>query len=133
MYRKCKIIHAAQYHNEPVEMDPSYKIEGHEDFIDEATELYLKYRDELERIMYYFGCKHESELFIGIHLDKSMEDDTSKGNLSQMSSLKLVRLCKFYRDLFFERLGLSSDNYGFLTNKAFQMASAWLFQFILIN
>ena len=100
MYRKCKSVHTNQYYNDPVELNPSFVIPGHEQFLKESTALYEKYRNELERLMHYFGCKHENELFIGICLGKS-ENNVHNGNLSHLTSIELKKIWKYYRSIFY--------------------------------
>ena len=70
MYRKCKSIYINEHFNDPLEVNPSFIVNGNEKYLDKAKEEYAGYRAEIERLMVYFGCKHESELLIGVNNDR---------------------------------------------------------------
>ena len=67
MYRKCKNIYNAEVHffDTNIELNQSFLIDGYEAYLEEANQLYAQYRNELERVMTYFGCDKENELFVG--------------------------------------------------------------------
>lgn len=125
MYRKCKSIHVNNHYNDPVKINPSFVIDGHERYLKKANELYMRYRDEIERIMHFYGCKHECELFVGICLGDICKNEENKGNLSQISAIELKSLWQFYRNHFYKEINDNLKSNETLESKASKQASAW--------
>lgn len=92
MYRKCKkIVTNESYYSDPIEINQSLLIEGYNEFIEYANNLYQYYRTEMEIILKNSDCRQESELFVGISLSKYHTHDDDK------QSFKLA--IKYIRDL----------------------------------
>ena len=99
MYRKCKQISYNDFYVDEVQINPSFVLDGYKDYLVEANDAYSKYRHEIERIMLYFECHHESELFVGINLNTN----TSKEQRSffKYSSMIVEKLWTDMRQMFF--------------------------------
>ncbi len=126
MYRQCKSIfqdfNVTQ--QDSVELNRSFLYSGYEEFVDEAREVYLKYRGEIERIMSLFGCKHESELLVGIYMSSTHNEEAR--DFYKLSSIMLKKLWKYMRTNYFFKRNFDQTEKDpkvyFL-----QKASAWYF------
>lgn len=121
MFRKCKKIYQKEenYTSNQIEINQSFIIDGHENYLDEAKQLYVRYRNEIERVMSYFGCDSESELFIGVCVSGAQNDEAR--DKKKVSSMSIRKIWKFFRDEFFEQF----ENILDLPDIAYQQASAW--------
>jgi hypothetical protein len=125
MYRKCKKLTSYESDTEIV-LNPSFVIEGHEQFLPEAIDTYLKYRQEIERILVCFDCKTESQLFVGFNLnEKSYE---AKDSFKQSSSV-ITKLWEKMRHTFTDQLKAEKISLGSnlktIEKLTYQKASAW--------
>lgn len=118
MYRKCKSIFLNEYYSDQIEINKSFLVQGYEKYLPQSQELYSKYRHELERIMHYFGCWQESEIFIGLYLNSSHSEESR--DFQKLSHSMIKKLWNYMRSKFFE---LAQDS----KEIAFQIASAWYF------
>lgn len=122
MYRKCKSIfqqNQNKLNHDLIELNPSYLIDGYEAHLEEAKQIYSRYRAELKRVMSHFGCDQENELFVGVCVSGSGNDEAR--DLKKVSSWSIRKIWQFFRDLFFEPYE-DIDN---LPDVAYQKASAW--------
>jgi RNA-dependent RNA polymerase len=90
MYRKCKRIFMNEFIDDYVEPNPSLIVEGYENYLDEAKSCYFNYRHEIEKLMEMFGCRQESELFVGILLKANKSHESSE--FSKLSNEKIKKL-----------------------------------------
>lgn len=124
MYRKCKKILIERNLMDTIELNPCFIIDGHENYLDEAKELYLNYRLELERILLYFNCKSESELFVNIYFDANQSDESQQ--FLKQSSKIIKNLWAFYRIEFFKSFKNElTDDQIYIKSLWQRKASAW--------
>jgi hypothetical protein len=128
MYRQCKGIflnsNFNMTQNDSIEVNRSFLYRGYEAFLDEAREIYLKYRSEIERIMSLFGVKHESELLVGIYMSSTHNEEAK--DFYKLSSMMLRKLWKYMRtNYFFKRPSSLIDDE--VKVYCLQKASAWYF------
>ena len=94
-----------------------YSLKCFSNYLTEAQELYKKYRLEIERLLAYFECKKESDLFIGVSLNSNSNDE-AKDNFKLCSEM-LNKIWLLFRNLFFNSLGLNHEDYCFLPLESF--------------
>lgn len=93
MYRKVKSLLCDDEYltrNSAIDANPSFLIDGYEEYMEEATALYVKYRSEMRKIMAHFKCNCESELFVGFYMSSSHSDEAK--NFFQLSSMMVKNL-----------------------------------------
>ena len=102
MYRECKRIYECEkkFNENKIELNQSFLIGGYEAYVKEAEQLYAQYRNELERVMTYFGCDSESQLFVGVCVSVSQNDEAR--DQKKVSSHSIRKIWKYYRDIFFD-------------------------------
>ncbi len=123
MFRECKRIYqcnGAAYvrrheAENKIELNQSFLIDGHEAYLKEAHQLYAQYRSEIERLMTYFGCDKENELFVGVCVSGSQNDEAREQK--KVSSHSIRKIWQYYREIFFESFESLSD----LPPSAFQV------------
>ncbi len=117
MYRECKNIYNSEHNVQEtkIELNQSFFIDGYEAYLKEAEQLYAQYRNELERVMTYFGCDKENELFVGVCVSGSQNDEAK--DQKKVSSHSIRKIWKYYREIFFE----SFENLNDLPPSAFQV------------
>jgi len=125
LYRKCKDIFCDDSFAHSIKINSSFLIDGYENYLTEAQELYKKYRLEIERLLAYFECKKESDLFIGVSLNSNSNDE-AKDNFKLCSEM-LNKIWLHFRNLFFNSLGLNHKDYCFLPLDTHKKASAWYY------
>lgn len=122
LYRKCKKIFINDMFTDRIELNSSFLVNGHEKFVPQAKEIYTKYRAEIERMMNFFNCSHESELFVGIYFN-SINSDEAK-NFFQVSCSMIKKLWSHMRDLFMDTLNREGK---YDKETKIQIASSWYY------
>ncbi len=125
MYRKCNSIYNSENHSSSIELNKSFLVDGYQIYLSDAQETYAKYRFEIERMKSVFGCRNESELFVGLCLN-SNQSDQAKENY-KLSTRMIKDMFVLYREIFFKEFSLDPTNHGILPKEAFLKASAWYF------
>ena len=119
MFRECKRIYQCNGRRheaeKKIELNQSFLIDGHEAYLKEAHQLYAQYRSEIERLMVYFGCDKENELFVGVCVSGSQNDEAREQK--KVSSHSIRKIWQYYRGIFFESFESLSD----LPPSAFQV------------
>ncbi|CAF0737858.1 unnamed protein product [Brachionus calyciflorus] len=125
LYRKCKNIFLNDNFRDKIALNESLLVDGFEKFVPEAKELYQKYRFEIERIMQYFNCSQEAELFVGIYLN-SVSSDEAK-DFFKLSSFMIKKLWSYMREKFMRTLKNEYKINGEEERIKIQIVSAWYF------
>lgn len=125
MYRKCKSIFLNEHYTDSVEINYSFVLNGYQEYLPEAKELYAKYRLEIERIMHYFGCCQESELFVGVFLSSSHNDEAK--DFYKLSCMMIKKLWKHMREQFAKRLRHEKLTKRTEKDIEHKIASAWYY------
>ena len=127
MFRECKSLYESEqkFSENKIELNQSFLLEGYEAYLKEAEQLYAQYRNELERAMTYFGCDNESQMFVGVCVSGSQNDEAK--DQKKVSSHSIRKIWKYYRDIFFD----SFENLDDLPPSALQVIKYHKFKKIL--
>jgi hypothetical protein len=126
MYRKAKRLTSRDFEME-ILLNPSLVVEGHEQFLKKAIDTYFKYRQEIEKIMGYFECKNESELFVGLSINSNEKRYEAAKEFKNCSDT-IRKLWTRMREIFTVQLKsecLPCSNRHTMEQLAIKKASAW--------
>ena len=120
----CKNIFTSEpfkHGNMKIDLNESMLFDGFGDYLDEANDLYLKYRNEMERIIHYFDCTNETELLVGLYLNSHQSQEAK--DFFKLSSSMIKNLWSNMRQLYLE----SINKHKLVSNIKLKMASAWYY------
>ena len=133
MYRTCLSVGIDDWSSRaPLVLNEALLVDGYKDVVDLAGEHYEKYRSEIERLIIYFGCRHESELFVSINLQEArMSDDDH--DFFKLSMPMIKKLWSRMRDMFNEQVVKlqqappEKEDEARVSNAELKLASAWYY------
>ena len=130
MYRKCMRLFTGDSFRvrsglaKAVELNRSLLVADFEALLSEANELYVSYRDEIERLLAYFGCSQEAEIFSSVRLTTETLSDYDK-DLFTLCSQTMSSLWSHTRAQFDAMVAKHARN-G-VKNARAKCASAWYY------
>lgn len=130
LYRRCRKFKdtASERHCQKMRVDSSFLLSGHAEYIEEAREVYERYRTEMEALMRLYGIETEAEVFTGCFLKLRNRLRKEKTEIAEIVGERVFAIrSEFRREFFreFDQDGQSLVDSAQISNKMLLKASAW--------
>lgn len=130
LYRRCRKFKdtASERHSQKMRVDKSFLLPGHDKYIEEARELYQRYRDRMEALMSVYGIETEAEVFTGCFLKLRNRLRKEKTQIAEIVGELVFAIRSNFRREFFREFGNDGQwlmESAHISNKMLLKASAW--------
>ena len=130
LYRRCRKFQdtASEKYSQKMRVDNSFRLRGHDKYVEQARELYQQYRDKMEALMRLYGIETEAEVFTGCFLKLRNRQRKDKTEIAEIVGDLLFAIRFEIRREFFNEFSVDGqqllDN-AQVTNEMLLKASAW--------
>ena len=130
LYRRCRKFKdtASERHSQKMRVDKSFLLPGHDEYIEEAKELYQRYRDKMEALMRVYGIETEAEVFTGCFIKLRNRLRKEKTEIAEIVGELLFAIRSDIRREFFREFGKDGQwlvDSAQISNEMLLKASAW--------
>ena len=130
LYRRCRKFKdtASEKHDQQMRVDKSFLLPGHDRYVEEAREVYQRYRDKMESLMRLYGIETEAEVFTGCFLKLRNRLRKEKTEIAELVGEALFAIrsevrCEFFREFGSDGQWLRDD--ALISHAMLLKASAW--------
>ena len=130
LYRRCRKFKdmASEKHNQKMRVDESFLLPGHDQYIEEAREVYQRYREKMEALMSVYGIETEAEAFTGCFIKLRNRLRKEKTEIAEIVGELVFAIRSEFRREFFRQFGIDGQwllESVHISNEMHLKASAW--------